>query len=482
MCVSATSGRSSAGEPHPPAVERDQVSRHVCHSCLRRPGWPPSLVATTNSSRRFDRRRGPFCQAIRTGDGTGGPRSPAPGGSATGAWLDPMMRVENVIQYGRRTRASALPGSAPRDATGHPDLGEGDRDGPGPAHVRQPRRAALPHHPHASWQPVPGLDAELDPKADHGETTYRGTGRLPGRKALITGGDSGIGAAVAIAFAREGADVALGYLPEEQVDADAIGEVVRARAGPACCCPVTSGTARSAGGSWPTRSTGSGGLDILVNNAAHQVYHQTFDELDEADLDRTIRTNLYAMFWITRDALPHLHPGRDDHQQHVRAGLQPVADDHQLRLHQVRHHRLHEGAGGGPRAARHPRQRGGARAGVDPAAGLRRPAGGEAGRIRRARPGSGAPASRWSRRPPTCSSRRRSPASWWARSSTSTAARTCPDGRADAGATGRLAAPATRSQNDNGPAGSLESGEDRCSHTAAASPAPCPAGRRRCAG
>ena len=77
---------------------------------------------------------------------------------------------------------------------------------------------------------MPGLDAELDPKADHGETSYRGTGRLPGRKALITGGDSGIGAAVAIAFAREGADVALSYLPEEQVDADAIAGA-RARGG-----------------------------------------------------------------------------------------------------------------------------------------------------------------------------------------------------------------------------------------------------------
>src|SRR6187551_2871887 len=82
--------------------------------------------------------------------------------------------------------------------------------------------------PKPSWQPLPGLDAVLEPKADHGETTYRGTGRLVGRKALITGGDSGIGAAVAIAFASEGADVALSYLPEEQVDADAIAEHVRA--------------------------------------------------------------------------------------------------------------------------------------------------------------------------------------------------------------------------------------------------------------
>ena len=103
--------------------------------------------------------------------------------------------------------------------------------------------------PHASWQPLPGLDAELDPKADHGEASYRGTGRLPGRRALITGGDSGIGAAVAIAFAREGADVALSYLPEEHVLRD----------GRRSCSPVTSGTASSAAPWSPAPSRGSAG-------------------------------------------------------------------------------------------------------------------------------------------------------------------------------------------------------------------------------
>lgn len=163
--------------------------------------------------------------------------------------------------------------------------------------------------PHASWQPVPGLDAELDPKADHGETTYRGTGRLIGRKALITGGDSGIGAAVAIAFAREGADVAIGYLPEEQVDADAIAEVIRAEGRTIVLIPGDIRDREFCRTLVETAVEGLGGLDILVNNAAHQVYHQTFDELDEEDLDRTIKTNLYAMNWITKDALPHLGPG-----------------------------------------------------------------------------------------------------------------------------------------------------------------------------
>ena len=145
--------------------------------------------------------------------------------------------------------------------------------------------------PHASWQPLPGLDAELDPKADHGETSYRGTGRLPGRKALITGGDSGIGAAVAIAFAREGADVALSYLPEEQVDAEAIAAVVRAEGRKAVLLPGDIRDREFCRTLVADAVEGLGGLDILVNNAAHQVYHQSFDELDEADLDRTIQTN-----------------------------------------------------------------------------------------------------------------------------------------------------------------------------------------------
>jgi hypothetical protein len=156
---------------------------------------------------------------------------------------------------------------------------------------------------------VPGLDAELDPKADHGETTYRGTGRLIGRKAPITGGDSGIGAAVAIAFAREGADVAISYLPEEQVDADAIAAVIRAEGRNILQIPGDIRDREFCRTLVADAVAGLGGLDILVNNAAHQVYHQTFDELDEDDLDRTIKTNLYAMNWITKDALPHLRPG-----------------------------------------------------------------------------------------------------------------------------------------------------------------------------
>ena len=163
--------------------------------------------------------------------------------------------------------------------------------------------------PKASWQPVPGLDAELDPKADHGEETYRGTGRLKGRKALITGGDSGIGAAVAIAFAREGADVAINYLESERVDAERIGGLIEHEGGKAVLiggdirhrdfCRELVATAVGA----------LGGLDILVNNAGHQVYHEDFADIGDDDLERTMKTNVYAMFWITQDALQHMGPG-----------------------------------------------------------------------------------------------------------------------------------------------------------------------------
>jgi NAD(P)-dependent dehydrogenase (short-subunit alcohol dehydrogenase family) len=163
--------------------------------------------------------------------------------------------------------------------------------------------------PHASWQPFPGLDAKLDPKADHGETTYRGTGRLVGRKALITGADSGVGAAVAIAFAREGADVAMNYLPAEQEDADAIAALVRAEGRVAVQIPGDITDRAFCTRLVDEAVEGLGGLDILVNNAAYQVYHESFDVLDEANLEQTMKTNLYALFWITREALPHLPAG-----------------------------------------------------------------------------------------------------------------------------------------------------------------------------
>lgn len=158
-------------------------------------------------------------------------------------------------------------------------------------------------------QPLPGLDRDLDPQADHGEETYRGTGRLKGRKALITGGDSGIGAAVAIAFAREGADVAINYLEAERADAERIGGLIEHEGRKAILIPGDIRHRDFCRELVATAVDALGGLDILVNNAGHQVYHEDFTDIGEDDLDRTMKTNIYAMFWITQDALQHMGPG-----------------------------------------------------------------------------------------------------------------------------------------------------------------------------
>ncbi|WP_061960316.1 SDR family oxidoreductase [Demequina flava] len=163
--------------------------------------------------------------------------------------------------------------------------------------------------PKAQKHPFPGLDRDLDPQADHGEETYRGTGRLQGRKALITGGDSGIGAAVAIAFAREGADVVISYLEAERADAERIGGLIESEGRRAV---LIAGDLRHRDFCRTLVSKAVdalGGLDILVNNAGYQVFHEDFKDLSDDDLDQTFKTNLYAMVWLTQDALQHMGPG-----------------------------------------------------------------------------------------------------------------------------------------------------------------------------
>ncbi|WP_084076672.1 SDR family oxidoreductase [Demequina sp. NBRC 110057] len=163
--------------------------------------------------------------------------------------------------------------------------------------------------PQAQHQSFPGSDAELTPPADHGETSYRGTGRLTGRKALITGGDSGIGAAVAIAFAREGADVAITYLDAERADAERIGGLIESEGRKAILIPGDLRQRDFCRLLVAQTVEGLGGLDILVNNAGNQVYQKDFREFDEEELEKTLRTNIDAMFWLTKDALAHMGPG-----------------------------------------------------------------------------------------------------------------------------------------------------------------------------
>jgi NAD(P)-dependent dehydrogenase (short-subunit alcohol dehydrogenase family) len=161
----------------------------------------------------------------------------------------------------------------------------------------------------AQPQPAPGLGQRMDPQPDHGETSYKGSGRLLGRKALITGGDSGIGRAAAIAFAREGADVAIGYLPEEEADAEQVLQLIQNEGRTAL---GLAGDIKEE--AWcrqlveQTRDR-LGGLDILVVNAGRQQYRENVSELTTADFDATMKTNLYALHWICQAAVPHMPPG-----------------------------------------------------------------------------------------------------------------------------------------------------------------------------
>ncbi|WP_404850422.1 SDR family oxidoreductase [Dietzia kunjamensis] len=158
-------------------------------------------------------------------------------------------------------------------------------------------------------QPVPGLASELDPPADHGETSYVGHGRLTGRRALITGGDSGIGRAIAIAYAREGADVAIGYLPSEQSDADEVARLVR-EAGRTCVLlPGDVGDEEVARGIVRDAVAGLGGIDVLVLNAARQTYVENLEDLTSEQWAETMNVNISAPFWMMQEALGHLQPG-----------------------------------------------------------------------------------------------------------------------------------------------------------------------------
>ncbi len=157
-------------------------------------------------------------------------------------------------------------------------------------------------------QDTPGIEADMQPIADHGETSYRGSGKLQGRKALITGGDSGIGRAVAIAFAREGADVLISYLNEEE-DARETARYVEQAGRKAVLVPGDICDEAHCQQLIRRAVDELGGLDILVNNAAYQMAHESLQEISSEELDRTFRTNIYAMFYLCKAAEEHLKPG-----------------------------------------------------------------------------------------------------------------------------------------------------------------------------
>lgn len=170
-----------------------------------------------------------------------------------------------------------------------------------------PKQYPTPPFPEQQ-QPYPGLASRMDPVPDHGETSYQGNRRLAGKKALITAGDSGIGRAVAIAFAREGADVAISYLNEEE-DAAQVQQVIEASgrrclllpgdlASPDHCRDVVAKTVEA-----------FGRIDVLVNNAAHQSYFESLEEIPDEEWETTMAVNISAMFYLTKAAVPHMQPG-----------------------------------------------------------------------------------------------------------------------------------------------------------------------------
>jgi NAD(P)-dependent dehydrogenase (short-subunit alcohol dehydrogenase family) len=158
-------------------------------------------------------------------------------------------------------------------------------------------------------QPWPGLASKMDPPPDHGETSYKGSGRLMGRKALITGGDSGMGRAAAIAYAREGADVAINYFPTEEPDAKEVIALIRAEGRKAVAIPGDLRDVKFCRELPMKAMQALGGLDILVMNAGRQ---QTFDsilDMPDEEFDWIMKTNIYAPYYIIKTALPHLKPG-----------------------------------------------------------------------------------------------------------------------------------------------------------------------------
>ena len=158
-------------------------------------------------------------------------------------------------------------------------------------------------------QPWPALASKMTPRPDHGETSYRGSGRLNGRKALLTGGDSGIGRAAAIAFAREGADVAINYYPTEEPDAREVVALIQQAGRKAVALPADIRTQAACEKLVADAVKGLGGLDILVNNAAYQQSKADISEISDEQFVRTFETNIFAPFRISKAAIPHMQPG-----------------------------------------------------------------------------------------------------------------------------------------------------------------------------
>jgi NAD(P)-dependent dehydrogenase (short-subunit alcohol dehydrogenase family) len=177
-----------------------------------------------------------------------------------------------------------------------------------PPRIDPKTQGARPDYPQGPIDP-PGLDSQMTPRADHGEESYKGLGRLTDHVALITGGDSGIGRAVAIAFAREGAHLAISYLPEEENDAQETRRWVEEAGRRILMLPGDIQDEAHCAAMVDRVVEDFGRLDVLVNNAAYQRTYDAIEDVSTDEFDRTFRTNVYAMFWLCRAALPQMKPG-----------------------------------------------------------------------------------------------------------------------------------------------------------------------------
>ncbi len=208
----------------------------------------------------------------------------------------PFSRRDVVTGVGLAAAVTALPAGA--DAA------------PAPAPALVDPATAFPRPPYRKQsQPWPGLAGRMEPPPDHGEISYRGSGRLLGRRALITGGDSGMGRAAAIAYAREGADVAINYLPDEEEDAREVMALIKQAGRKGIALPGDLRDEAFCGKLVSDAVQGLGGLDILVSNAGRQQTHASILDISTEQFDWTMKTNIYAPFWIIKAALPHMPPG-----------------------------------------------------------------------------------------------------------------------------------------------------------------------------
>src|SRR5947209_6598401 len=209
------------------------------------------------------------------------------------------MSRRHVVHAASATLAAAS--LAPSTAKGNTSMPEQDLIDPVTRYPKPPFKSQS--------QPWPGLASKMEPRPDHGENSYKGSGRLAGRKALITGGDSGMGRAAAIAYAREGADVAINYLPAEEPDAQEVIALIKKEGRIGLAIPGDIREEAFCKQLVEKAVQGLGGLDILVSNAARQQNRQSIMEVSSEDFDATMKTNIYAPFWIIKAALPHLKPG-----------------------------------------------------------------------------------------------------------------------------------------------------------------------------